>query len=53
MPQRDVRRSFPRLIEWFEENWAAITPILPLLALRDASDQVIDGRRELADRYSV
>jgi hypothetical protein len=52
-PQRDVRRSFPRLMEWFEENWARIAPVLSLVALRDANDRVIDGRRELADRYSL
>lgn len=50
-PSRDQKRSFPLLIEWYHNYWDLISPVLPLIQLRDEKDQVIDGRRELIEKY--
>jgi hypothetical protein len=52
-PLRDVRRSFPGLIQWFDEHWAVVGSIMPMLQLRDSDGCVINSRRELFDRYRV
>lgn len=46
-PTRDERRSFPLLLKWYSSYWKLIEPILPIIHLRDSSNQIIDGRREL------
>jgi hypothetical protein len=46
-PSRGARRTFGGLIEWYEVHWTAIEPLLPLIQLRDTSDSVIDGNREI------
>jgi hypothetical protein len=53
LPPRDVRRNFPRLVGWFDKNWEKVLPILQTVQLRDSNSCVIDGRRELHDRYQV
>jgi hypothetical protein len=45
---RDARRSYPVLIKWFHDNWAIIEPVLPFVALRDATDRIIDHHRNPA-----
>lgn len=51
-PTRDERRSFPLLLNWFSLNWMLIEPLLPIINLRDSSDQIIDGRRELYESFT-
>jgi hypothetical protein len=48
---RDAHRSYPVLIKWFQENWTAIEPVLPLISLRDEYDQQINSDRENYDRH--
>jgi hypothetical protein len=43
---RDARRSYPMLVKWFQDNWATIQPILPLINIRDDENCVIDSSRE-------
>jgi hypothetical protein len=43
---RDARRSYPVLIKWFQDNWNEIRPVLPLIALRDDDNRVINFERE-------
>jgi hypothetical protein len=45
-PGRNAKRHFPEMVKWFVDNWAQITPWLPLIALRDQNFRVIDGHRE-------
>jgi hypothetical protein len=47
---RDAQRSYPMLIKWFQDNWGAIEPILPLVSLRDENDRPIDAARESNER---
>lgn len=49
-PNRDTKRSFPLLIQWFHANWELILPVLPCIQLRDENNQVIDGRREIIEK---
>jgi hypothetical protein len=46
VPTRSERRSFALMIRWFETYWAKLEPILPLVALRDEFDEVINLKRE-------
>jgi hypothetical protein len=46
LPSRTERRSFPLLIRWFRDNWAAIRPVFPLIHLCDDSRSVINFQRE-------
>jgi hypothetical protein len=43
---RDARRSYPVLIKWFNDHWGKIQPIMPLIALHDEDDEIIDHKRE-------
>jgi hypothetical protein len=52
-PLRDVRRSFPGLIHWFDDHWAVVRPILSMIQLHDSDNRVINSRRELFDCYGV
>jgi hypothetical protein len=52
LPSREERRTFQRLIAWYEMHWSVIQPVLPLVQLRDGSDSVIDGTREIFDLAS-
>jgi hypothetical protein len=43
---RDARRSYPVLIKWFHDHWPSIEPVMPLVALRDEEDGIIDHHRQ-------
>jgi hypothetical protein len=45
-----IRRTLGSLIGWYDSNWVTIASVLPFIQLRDESDRVIDGNRELFDR---
>jgi hypothetical protein len=49
-PERKAKRSYPLLVKWFKENWSCVAPVLPFIQLRDAANQVIDGRRQMGER---
>lgn len=49
-PNRDTKRSFPLLIQWFHDNWEQVYPMLSCIQLRDENNQVIDGRREIIEK---
>lgn len=51
-PTRDEKRSFPLLLNWYSLNWHLIEPCLHMINLRDSSNQIINGRRELYDSFS-
>ncbi|OHT01664.1 hypothetical protein TRFO_31447 [Tritrichomonas foetus] len=40
-PNREMKRSFPQLIGWYRSNWTTVSPLLPLIQLRDENGQVI------------
>jgi hypothetical protein len=47
---RDACRSYPMLIKWFQDNWAEIKPLLPLVTILDSHDHVINHEREMEYR---
>jgi hypothetical protein len=49
-PTRAMKRSFPQLTRWFDNNWQTLVPIMPLIQLRDERNLVIDGNRELVEQ---
>lgn len=51
-PNRDERRSYTALLTWFYNNWDMISPILPMIQLRDENNQVINSQREMFDMIS-
>jgi hypothetical protein len=46
MPSRATRRSFPVLLMWFQENWAAIEPHISMFRFLDDEEKSIDNDRE-------
>jgi hypothetical protein len=52
-PSRDVRRAYLAIVGWFGQHWHAVNAYLPLIHLCDDNHRVINGSRELFDRYSV
>jgi hypothetical protein len=50
---RDAKRSYPVLIKWFQDNWVEVEPIMPLIALRDETEEIINHRRERASQASA
>jgi hypothetical protein len=52
-PDRTEQRTYPRMVNWFKQNWSAVLPWLHLVNLVDAQDTIVDGRRELYERCHV
>jgi hypothetical protein len=52
-PDRTEQRTYPRMVNWFKQNWSAVLPWLPVVGLMDAEGGVVDGRRELYERCNV
>ena len=50
-PNRNEKRNYPLLIEWFSRNWDLVSPLLPFIKLRDENNEIIDGQRELNEMY--
>ncbi|KAK8892015.1 hypothetical protein M9Y10_029237 [Tritrichomonas musculus] len=48
-PDRDEKRSYKALLIWFYNYWSLISPILPMIHLRDENNMVINGQRELLE----
>jgi hypothetical protein len=48
-PSREAKRNVAEMVRWFKWNWSAASAWLPMLALRDKADRVIDGRREISE----
>jgi hypothetical protein len=44
---RDSQRSIAVLLQWFEQQWSAIEPILPLITQCDENREPIDHTREI------
>jgi hypothetical protein len=51
-PSRDARRSFLAMVKWFETNWSCVGPWLSIIHLRDEHGRIIDGAREVCERYA-
>lgn len=51
-PDRNEKRSYNALLGWFHKYWDMISPILPLIQLRDENNMVINQRRELLEMIS-
>jgi hypothetical protein len=43
LPNRKQKRSLAELTGWYRNNWAFISPFLPLIQLRDEGGRVIRG----------
>lgn len=52
MPNRDEKRNYPLLIEWYCNNWELVCPMLPYINILDANKEIINGERELMDMRS-
>lgn len=50
-PNRNEKRNYNLLINWFSANWEYLSPLLPLIELRDENNEVINGQRELNEMY--
>ena len=48
-PNRDAKRSFALLLEWFHKNWSTIRPLLPKVNLLDENFKPINFQREILD----
>jgi hypothetical protein len=51
-PERNEKRSYSGLVNWFRKNWEGAVAVLPFIQLRDEEDVPIDGTRELHEKHS-
>jgi hypothetical protein len=49
-PDRETKRQYVLLINWFRIHWRFVAPFLPLVQLRDEFGVPITGQRELLDK---
>jgi hypothetical protein len=49
-PSRDEKRHYFKLIKWFRDSWAVITPFITVMELRDQFNVPIDSQREMVDK---
>jgi hypothetical protein len=52
-PNREMRRHFHLLMQWYRTHMDEIAPFLLLIQLRDARNLPIDGTRELVERHLI
>jgi hypothetical protein len=41
------------MVKWFEMNWSCVGPWLSIIHLRDEHGRIIDGPREVCERYAA
>jgi hypothetical protein len=46
---RSAKRTLPGLIQWFDQNWSVLTPLLSLVCLLDEEGTPITLARELLE----
>jgi hypothetical protein len=49
-PSREEKRQYFKLIRWFRDSWAVITPFMTVMDLRDEFNVPIDSKREMVDK---
>jgi hypothetical protein len=49
-PSREEKRHYFKLIKWFRDSWAVITPFMKIVELRDEFNIPIDNKREMVDK---
>jgi hypothetical protein len=50
-PSREVRRSGPQLIQWYQTHWCSLEPFLRVIQLRDERYIPIDGLRQHTESH--
>jgi hypothetical protein len=52
-PNREMKRHFPLLLQWYRKHAGEVAPFLSRIQLRDARNLPIDGTRELVERCLI